>query len=260
MLTLEQVKQRYDHDIFQKNPKAALVEYLQYEILDSLFKQPGSEYLSFMGGTAIRIVYGSGRFSEDLDFDNFGLSYEAFEKILTKTAHDMQKKGFSMEFRFVKKGAYHCYIKFSHMLFDNSLSLHKDEKILVRIDTVHKRKIVHPAVFIVNGFDVYRRMLVNSPSVILSQKIMTILQRKREKGRDLYDVSYLFGITNPDTEFMEKEYGLNREDLKVKFMERIEELDLKELAADVLPFLMNPNDKDRIVSFKEYMKEKMMHI
>ena len=47
MLTLEQVKKHIGEDIFQRSPKAALIEYLQYEILDSLFKQKNSEKLSF---------------------------------------------------------------------------------------------------------------------------------------------------------------------------------------------------------------------
>lgn len=257
MLTLSQVKEKYDSDIFQRNPKAALVEYLQYEILDSIFKQHNSEKLSFMGGTSIRLVYGSRRFSEDLDFDNFGLSYEKFEEILMGVVSDMKNKGFSMEFRFVKKGAYHCYIKFTNMLFDNNISLNKNEKILVRIDAVHKNKIIEPKIFTLNGFDVYRRILVNQPSVLLAQKIMAIIERKREKGRDIYDVSYLLGITGLNNEFIEKEYALKIEDFKNKFIKRIDELNLNELALDVLPFLMNQDDKDRILSFKEYIKEKI---
>jgi predicted nucleotidyltransferase component of viral defense system len=34
--------------------------------------------LSFLGGTALRIVHGNSRFSEDIDLDNFGLSWHAF--------------------------------------------------------------------------------------------------------------------------------------------------------------------------------------
>jgi len=67
MLTFDQIKKVYPEEVLIKNPRAVLVEYLQHEILDSIYKQPGSENLSFIGGTAIRIVYESKRFSEDLD-------------------------------------------------------------------------------------------------------------------------------------------------------------------------------------------------
>jgi len=84
MLTLSQVSQIYNSDIAEKYPKNILVEYLQCEILDSIFKEKESGQLSFMGGTAIRIVYNGNRFSEDLDFDNFGLSFSVFKKLLEK--------------------------------------------------------------------------------------------------------------------------------------------------------------------------------
>lgn len=257
MLSLQQIKEITKPEIFNKNPKAALVEYLQYEILDSIFKQKKSNYLSFMGGTAIRIVYGSSRFSEDLDFDNFGLSFLEFEKILKAAIKDMENKDFKMEFRTVEKGAYHCYIKFPEILFDADLSKNRSEKVLVRVDTVSKKKIFKPSIFILNGFGVYRKILVNPAAVILSQKIMTIIERKREKGRDFYDVSYLLGITQPDHVFAKKEYKLYGEKLKNHLLTRLVRLNMKNLANDVLPFLINTNERERVLSFKDCIEQKL---
>lgn len=48
-------------------------EYVQHLFLTELYQLPGSEKLLFKGGTALRIVYGSPRFSEDLDFSLFGV-------------------------------------------------------------------------------------------------------------------------------------------------------------------------------------------
>ncbi len=48
-------------------------EYFQHLFLTELYQLPGSEKLLFKGGTALRIVYGSPRFSEDLDFSLFGV-------------------------------------------------------------------------------------------------------------------------------------------------------------------------------------------
>ena len=171
MLTLKQIKKYVGEKTFERSPKAALVEYLQYEILDSLFKQKNSEKLSFIGGTAIRIVYHSQRFSEDLDFDNFGLKFTDFKKLLDETTKDMKLKGFELEFRFVEKMAFHCYIKFPNILYTNNLSQNDDEKILIRIDTVEKEKNVTPKTYILNNYGIYRKILVNSIDTILSQKI-----------------------------------------------------------------------------------------
>jgi len=257
MLTYSQIIEKYPEDIVRRSPRAVLVEYLQHEILDSLFKQKGSELLSFIGGTAIRIVYNSARFSEDLDFDNFGLSFADFDELLAKTITDMKNKGFIVESRLVEKGAYHCYIKFPEILADSGLS-HKDrEKILIRIDAVRKEKFFEPRVFTLGNFDVYRRILTNPVEIILAQKFMTIIERKREKGRDLYDASFLLGQAMPSYDYIEKEYGLNKIALLKKFRQRLLELDFAELAKDVVPFLLKESDLDRVLQFREYVEQKL---
>jgi predicted nucleotidyltransferase component of viral defense system len=257
MLTLEQIKRYVGEDIFNRSPKAALVEYLQYEILDSLFKQKMSENLSFIGGTAIRIIYHSQRFSEDLDFDNFGLDYDGFKNLLDLVVRDMHLKGFELEFRFVEKMAFHCYIKFPDILYLNKLSSNNDEKLLIRIDTVEKDKNIKPEVMILNDFGVYRKILVNSVATILSQKILAILERKREKGRDFYDVSYLLGLTDPDYEYFKNNRGWEKEGIKVKLLHRIYEMNLKSLSDEVLPLLLKPEDIDRVLTIKEYIEQKL---
>jgi hypothetical protein len=54
--------------------RAILREYLQFKILQVLFESDHAAQLSFLGGTALRIVYDNTRFSDDTDLDNFGLS------------------------------------------------------------------------------------------------------------------------------------------------------------------------------------------
>jgi predicted nucleotidyltransferase component of viral defense system len=110
MLTIEQISGHFPLPLRQRNPRGMLVEYLQYELLDSLFKNAAATDLSFIGGTAIRILHDSHRFSEDLDFDNFGLSFSHFEALLKTACRDMEYKGFLIEYRVVEKGAWHCYI------------------------------------------------------------------------------------------------------------------------------------------------------
>lgn len=257
-MTFEQIKIEYDKEVFRKNSKAVLVEYLQHELLDSIFKQKGSEKLSFIGGTAIRIVYGSQRFSEDLDFDNFGLSFKAFGEILEKVVRDMEYKGFKLDFRLIEKGAYHCYIKFPNLLYENNMLDYADEKILVRIDAVKKIKNTNPVIFVLNKFDIYRKILVNPVEVILSQKLIAILERKREKGRDFYDVSFLLGKTNPDFSYLKKMRGYkDGEEFKKDFLKKIDSLKMEKLSQDVSPFLINPDDKERVLSFREYIKQKL---
>lgn len=60
-------------------------EYVQHVFLAKLYQVPGAEKLLFKGGTALRIVYGSPRFSEDLDFTLI----ETLPHAVKRTVEDM---------------------------------------------------------------------------------------------------------------------------------------------------------------------------
>jgi len=231
-----------------------LVEYLQYELLDSLFKGADAAELSFIGGTAIRILHDSPRFSEDLDFDNFGLSFAQFESLLKAACRDMEYKGFLIEYRLVEKSAWHCYIRFPRVLSDAGLSADAERKILIRIDSEEKERLYEPRKVFLNKFAVYRQILAAPASILLAQKMMTILHRKREKGRDIFDVSFLSGLAAPDFAYIEKIIGLDRMEFLRRFGARLEELDLNALARDVEPFLFAPEQRERVSGFRDFYK------
>lgn len=60
-------------------------EYCQHVFLSFLYQQVGSERLLFKGGTALRIVFHSPRFSEDLDFTGLNITQDEVEDIFTNT-------------------------------------------------------------------------------------------------------------------------------------------------------------------------------
>ncbi len=254
MLTIDQIYNYFEFNTVKRNPRSVMVEYLQYEILDSMFKFDKAKHLSFIGGTAVRIVAGSNRFSEDLDFDNFGLTYFEFESLLNDVLRDMKLKGFEIEYKFVEKGAWHCYIKFPEILYKFGLSSNDKERILIRIDMQEKTKLYEPSIIILNKFGIFRKILSASFEVLLSQKLITILQRKREKGRDLYDVSYLYGLTKVNEAYIHNYLNITMEKFYEKLKLRINEIDLKELAKDVEPFLINPAEVDRVLFFREFLE------
>ena len=229
-----------------------LVEYLQYELMDSLFKNASAAALSFIGGTAIRILHDSHRFSEDLDFDNLGLSFAQFEELLKMACKDMGYKGFLIEYRMVERGSYHCYIRFPEVLQRSGLTPKTGQKILIRVDSETKARIYEPDMVFLNKFGVYRRILAAPVSILLAQKLIAILYRKREKGRDIYDVSFLMGFGPPDFVYVQKTIGLDEAEFILTLGQRLEELDLAMLARDVEPFLFAPEQKERVITFQDY--------
>ena len=139
-----------------------LREYLQYKILEIVYASGYANFLCFLGGTCLRIVHGNQRFSEDLDFDNRGLKEEQFAEIADIIKKQLEREGYDIEIKLVMRGAWHCYIKFPSrltvgqgLLFGEGLSEHKEEKILIQIDTEPQFYNFEPERVILNKFEVF---------------------------------------------------------------------------------------------------------
>ena len=182
MISIDQIEKNYPDNLrgFKKN---ILREYLQYKILEMIFNSSLAPKLSFLGGTALRIVHENSRFSEDLDFDNFQLSEDEFIVLTKSIPKGLQMEGYSVEIRNVLKSAFRCYIKLPHVLFDNALSNLKDEKILIQVDTEPHGFNYTPESVFLNKFDVFTKIAVTPPDILLAQKNQTSLRLFETKNR-----------------------------------------------------------------------------
>lgn len=255
MLSLNQIEQYYPQNlrIFKKN---ILREYLQYKILEIIFNSALAPKLAFLGGTALRIVYDNSRFSEDLDFDNFGLNQNDFSLLAAEIEKNLGKEGYKIEIRNVFKGAYRCYIKIPNILFANKISNLEGEKIMIQIDTAPHNFGYAPDKKILNKFDVFTHIFTTPMDILLSQKIYAILNRKRAKGRDFFDVLFLLQKTKPNYDYLEKKIKIkNGKELKDCLITYAQQINFKELIGDIEPFLFNPSDGKRIEMFEEYIRQ-----
>jgi predicted nucleotidyltransferase component of viral defense system len=260
MLKLKDILNEYfsKERLFAKN---ILVEYLQYKILDLIFKSKYGKRFIFLGGTALRIVYGSQRFSEDLDFDNFNLKKKEFDELIDYIKKELNKERIKVETRNVYKDAYRSYLKFPDLLYKNKLSKNKKEKILIQIDTAPHHFKFEPKVFLLNKFEVFRRILVVPDDIILAQKISTLFGRKRPKGRDFYDIVFLYSKTRPNQAYLKKKLNIKSEQEALRrILTFCQKLDFKALANDVEPFLINFDQKDRVFYFKEFINQQLKKI
>ncbi len=234
-----------------------LREYLQYKILEILFESDYANKFAFIGGTALRIVHGNNRFSEDLDFDNFNLSAEEFSKVAEVIKQGLQLEGYEVDFRSVARAAYHCYIRFPKLLFDNKLSGHAEEKIFIRLDTEAQHYDFTPERILLNRFDVFTEIKVTPVDLLLAQKFLTILERKQSKGRDFFDVVFLLGKDiRPNYDFLtQKAFIENSDQLKEAILNKTNTLDMKKIAEDVKPFLIDQKDVKKVELFNEYLNQ-----
>jgi len=254
MLSLAEIEKYYPENIraFKRN---ILREYLQYKILQIIFNSKYANKLSFLGGTALRIVSDNARFSEDLDFDNFGLKEKEFDEISQLVKKHLELEGYEVEVRNIFKDAYRCYVRIPKLLFDSGLSGYEEEKILIQLDTAPHGFQYEPDKVILNKFDVFTEINVTPMDVVLSQKIFAIFNRKVPKGRDFYDAVFLLSKTKPNYDYLQLKLKIKRkEELKEKILTLENKLDFKELAKDVEPFLFNPADSKKVVLFARYIK------
>lgn len=254
MLDIEQIESFYAKNLsqFKRN---FLREYLQYKILEIIFDSEFSEKLYFMGGTAIHIIHGNNRFSEDLDFDNIWLRKKDFEELTGLIQRKLKLQGYIVEVKNVFKTAYRCYIRISDILFKNGLSKHKEEKLLIQLDTEPQGFTYSPEKIILNKFDVFLRINVVPVDILLAQKIYAIFNRKRAIGRDFYDSVFLFGKTKPNLDYLRFRLKIKKiEDLKSRLLTKCKKFNFKKLTKDIEPFLFNSSDSKKVLFFYDYIK------
>ncbi len=255
MLSISEIEKQYAENLrpYKRN---ILREYLQYKMLEIIFNSKYAKKLSFLGGTALRIIHGNTRFSEDLDFDNFGLTEQEFLDLSVEVSRGMSKLGFDVEMRNVIKGAFRCYVKIPKLLSDNHLAIMDTEKINIQIDTAPHNFAYVPDKKIINKFDVFTQVFSTPLDILLSQKVYAICNRKRAKGRDFFDFIFLASLTKPNYQYIKDKIGVdNWPDLKSRLGKEVLALDMETLSSDVEPFLFNPADGKRIKMFGEYIKQ-----
>jgi predicted nucleotidyltransferase component of viral defense system len=256
MLPLSEIEKQYPPAL-QAYKRFMLREYLQYKILQIVYDSSVGSKLAFIGGTCLRIVHGNTRFSEDIDFDNLNLNENTFEKVAEIIKKELSKEGYEVEIKTVYKGAFHCYVRFPGLLYKEGLSGFTEEKILIQLDTEPQHFSFQPERFLLNRFDVFTEIFTTPKDILLAQKFFTILNRKRNKGRDFFDTVFLLAtIDKPNYDFLSMKAGIsNAKELKERILARCEELDMKAMADDVRPFLFNPADAKKVSLFPDYLKQ-----
>lgn len=181
MLTKEKVDDLVRH--YQTDIRNVVREYIQHLFLSSLYQTKEAEALLFKGGTALRIVYNSPRFSEDVDFDGIHItSTKPIETAFVSAMSEIEKVGFQMSIAEAKKTSggylgiltYQAYGLNEQMKFEVSLRPRKQSKEVSTItcDFTPPYTITH-----VSGDD------------LVKGKIAALLDRN--KPRDWYDLYFI---------------------------------------------------------------------
>ena len=258
-----------DKDFFRKyaqernipwQDRNVLLEYLQTQILKALSLSKFNDSVSFLGGTCLRFAYGIDRFSEDLDFDLIKKKEFDVDELMNDIKSRLQLQGFEIDVRIKTTEKIHIiFFKFKNVLREFGFNVHRDEKILIKfeIDFDPYENIATETKF-ADSFNERFPMMVNSKETLFAQKVLAIVFRPYQKGRDFYDLVWFLSQRNlePNYEIF-RETGIaieNRQELIGFLREQAKKSDLVQAAKDVERFLFYPEQAQWILKLDDYLK------
>jgi len=246
----------------------ALKEIIQEIALLGLWRSKFFERAAFYGGSALRILYGLDRFSEDLDFSllqpdpNFRLQpyLKAVETELlamgfVATVQEKTKAAeTTIESAFIKAGTRLHLLKIQ---VPEGHRIHRNQVLTVKLEVdtdppagfeTEASTLLQPIPFAVNSY---------RTSDLFAGKLHAVLQRnwnKRVKGRDFYDLVWYVGRNIPcrlahlESRLRQSGAWLDKramtvDDLTDALGARIAQLDVDAAREDVLPFV---RDRDSV--------------
>jgi len=258
MIQTDQLSQFFPPFV-QENPglrKYMMKEYIQLLILDYLSMTPYVRKISFIGGTNLRLVKGTDRFSEDLDFDCKDFSEAEFMEMSDAVLLFLQRSGFRAETRdkvSKKVKAYRRNFYFPEFLLRLGLSGHKDERFLIKIESQDQKIRYESKMVNIKGCGFYFIFPVPSDSILCAMKLTALFNR--QKGRDFYDVMFILGQTEPDYTFLAEKCGIaSLSELKSAVAELLDKIDLRKKSKDFEHLLFNKSNSSRILAFGEFIK------
>ena len=217
-----------------------LREYVQVQFLNSFYKNSQIKETYFKGGTALRLVFGSSRFSEDLDFTT-RLDKQVIKRGVAEVVKTLQgelpKLGFK-EMKTVQGYSIKLYLP-------TELSR---QDLTVKLDFSMREKVLDPQVSpIETNLPVAVVSLVEhiSDEEILAEKLRAIWSRR--KGRDLFDLWFLLAkkvVMRQD--IIEKKFEIDKAKFSVvELKKRINSWGEKDIDGDLRKFL--PASQRRII-------------
>lgn len=156
-------------------------EYFQHRFLNFFYQEKESRRIFFKGGTALKLVFESPRFSEDLDFSADFRNCQALEKLTEGALLELEREGIRAEIIEAKATTGGCLFIFqTKIIFDLSLKLDV---------SLRKTKLVGERVLVKNPLSPAYSVLVLETKELVKEKIAALLERKQ--ARDFFDLYFL---------------------------------------------------------------------
>lgn len=205
----------------QTSLRNILREYFQHLFLFNFYKGKESEHFYFKGGTALKLIFNSPRFSEDLDFSADKNSF-TFENVFEKVLLQIQKEGIDANLLESKKttNGHLAIIKFTIY----------NERFEIKTEVSYRKKnLIGEKLLVFSDF--FPSYVVNVLQVgdLIGEKQTALLERR--KARDFFDLYFIL-----------RNHNLRRflkidNDFLITLKKLLEKKDLKQIEEEIKPFL-----------------------
>ncbi len=157
-------------------------EYVQNLFLRNFYMVKGSQEFLFKGGTALRIVFGSPRFSEDLDFTGTN-TYSHYENILTNTLYNLSLEGLTVDITESKPTSGGHLANINVTLFDEIIEI--KNQISFRDSSVKMSENIIVSSSLVPAYNLF----LLDRKILVEEKVTALITRN--KPRDFFDLYYI---------------------------------------------------------------------
>jgi len=234
-------------------------EYLQARTLEQLQENGAFVEWAFVGGTALRFLYGMPRFSEDLDFSlHKPNTASRFMNHLKKIKAGFIAEGYLIDIKAkTAQTVQAAFVKFSGLLYELGLSPHASETISIKMEIDTNP----PAGAKTETSIIRKHCLLNlqhyDKGSLLAGKLHALLTRRYAKGRDIYDLMwYLSDRTWPPPNLLLlnnalaqtgwREPELTSDNWQPQIIARLGAFDWNRIVADVAPFIEKQSDLEML--------------
>lgn len=168
---------------FQSREENIVREYLQHLFLSYFYQQKKSEKIFFKGGTALKIIYNSPRFSEDLDFSSTNFyQRKILENLFINTLEKISKENIEIDLKEAKftSGGYLGILFWRLYEFKG--------KIFFEV-SFRKKKLEGETLTVISDYLPPYLVVALSAKEIVKEKSLALFQRG--KPRDYYDLYFI---------------------------------------------------------------------
>ncbi|OGS08106.1 MAG: hypothetical protein A2270_03430 [Elusimicrobia bacterium RIFOXYA12_FULL_51_18] len=227
-------------------------EFLQIMALKNLFDQNAFENIAFTGGTALRILHDTRRFSEDLDFSLVDTKAYDFKTLTAGLIRHFKLNNLEVDCKpKMDKTVHSAFLKFPGILQELGLGAFAEQKLSIKLEVdtnppkggrLAETTLNKTYIFSVKHFDL--------PSMFAT-KLHACFFRKYTKGRDFYDLVWYLGrkvspnlnlLNNAIRQTEKKALGITTANLKGFMLGKFDHVDFNAAVADVQRFILDKNE------------------